>query len=138
VTSTDIDDRKHAEERTQQENVALREQIDQVFMFEEIVGSSPALKSITNGTRILADRGASYQGMTYDENSMRFWRTGKLVVRPNLAEQERKHIEHEAEGERLIVELDTVQPGRWTQIRVIPCCKGVRAKAKSRSLYLHC
>jgi formate hydrogenlyase transcriptional activator len=46
ATGTDIDDRKQAEERTRQENVALREQIDQVFMFEEIVGSSPALKSV--------------------------------------------------------------------------------------------
>jgi PAS domain S-box-containing protein len=42
----DIEDRKQAEERTQQENVALREQIDQVLMFEEIVGSSPALKTV--------------------------------------------------------------------------------------------
>src|SRR5580693_7558680 len=41
ATGTDIDDRKQAEDRTRQENVALREQIDQVFMFEEIVGSSP-------------------------------------------------------------------------------------------------
>jgi transcriptional regulator with GAF, ATPase, and Fis domain len=46
ATGTDIDDRKRAEERTRQENVALREQIDQVFMFEEIVGSSPALKTV--------------------------------------------------------------------------------------------
>jgi formate hydrogenlyase transcriptional activator len=46
ATGTDIDDRKQAEERTSQENFALREQIDQVFMFEEIVGSSPALKSV--------------------------------------------------------------------------------------------
>ena len=46
ATGTDIDDRKQAEERTQQENFALREQIDQVFMFEEIVGSSPALKTV--------------------------------------------------------------------------------------------
>jgi PAS domain S-box-containing protein len=46
ATGTDIDDRKQAEERTQQENVVLREQIDQVFMFEEIVGSSPALKMV--------------------------------------------------------------------------------------------
>jgi formate hydrogenlyase transcriptional activator len=45
-TGTDIDDRKRAEERTRQENAALREQIDQVFMFEEIVGSSPALKTV--------------------------------------------------------------------------------------------
>jgi formate hydrogenlyase transcriptional activator len=46
ATSTDIDDRKQVEERTKQANFALREQIDQVFMFEEIVGSSPALKSV--------------------------------------------------------------------------------------------
>jgi PAS domain S-box-containing protein len=46
VTGTDIDDRKKAEERTRQENVALREHIDQVFMFDEIVGSSPALKTV--------------------------------------------------------------------------------------------
>src|SRR6266540_1901131 len=46
ATGTDIDDRKQAEERTRQENFALREQIDQAFMFEEIVGSSPALKTV--------------------------------------------------------------------------------------------
>jgi formate hydrogenlyase transcriptional activator len=46
ATSTDIDDRKQVEERTKQANFALREQIDQVFMFEEIVGSSPALKNV--------------------------------------------------------------------------------------------
>jgi formate hydrogenlyase transcriptional activator len=46
ATGTDIDDRKQAEERTREENFALREQIDQVFMFEEIVGSSPALKTV--------------------------------------------------------------------------------------------
>jgi hypothetical protein len=28
------------------ENVVPREQIDQVFMFEEVVGSSPALKAV--------------------------------------------------------------------------------------------
>jgi PAS domain S-box-containing protein len=43
VTATDIDDRKQAEERTRQENLALREEIDHSSMFEEIVGSSPAL-----------------------------------------------------------------------------------------------
>jgi formate hydrogenlyase transcriptional activator len=45
----DIEDRKQAEETTRQENFALREQIDQVFMFEEIVGSSPALKTVLSG-----------------------------------------------------------------------------------------
>jgi PAS domain S-box-containing protein len=43
VTGTDIDDRKQAEERTRQENFALREEIDHSSMFEEIVGSSPSL-----------------------------------------------------------------------------------------------
>jgi PAS domain S-box-containing protein len=46
ATGTDIDDRKRAEERMRDENLALREQIDQAFMFEEIVGSSPALQNV--------------------------------------------------------------------------------------------
>jgi len=46
VASIDIDDRKGVEERLQQENVALREEIDKASMFEEIVGTSPALKSV--------------------------------------------------------------------------------------------
>jgi formate hydrogenlyase transcriptional activator len=46
ASGIDIEDRKQAEERTRQENFALREQIDQVFMLEEIVGSSPALKTV--------------------------------------------------------------------------------------------
>jgi len=46
VAATDIDERKKAEERLQHENVALREEIDKASMFEEIVGTSPALKSV--------------------------------------------------------------------------------------------
>ncbi|HET8921900.1 MAG TPA: PAS domain-containing protein, partial [Candidatus Acidoferrum sp.] len=46
VAYTDIEDRKRAEERLQHENVALREEIAQASMFEEIVGTSPALKSV--------------------------------------------------------------------------------------------
>ena len=44
VALTDIDERKRAEDRLQQENVALREEIDKASMFEEIVGTSAALK----------------------------------------------------------------------------------------------
>jgi PAS domain S-box-containing protein len=44
--STDIDDRKRSEERLQQENVALREEIDKASMFEEIVGASPGLAAV--------------------------------------------------------------------------------------------
>jgi transcriptional regulator with GAF, ATPase, and Fis domain len=57
---TDIDERKRAEnalekayaeirrltERLRDENVLLRQQIDQVFMFEEIVGSSLSLRNV--------------------------------------------------------------------------------------------
>jgi formate hydrogenlyase transcriptional activator len=46
VTATDIDERKRAEERLQHENVALREEIAKASMFEEIVGTSPALKNV--------------------------------------------------------------------------------------------
>ncbi len=46
VALTDIDDRKRAEERLQQENVALREEIDKASMFEEIVGTSRPLKAV--------------------------------------------------------------------------------------------
>ena len=46
VAATDIEDRKQAEDRLRSENVALREEIDKASMFEEIVGTSPALKSV--------------------------------------------------------------------------------------------
>jgi len=46
VPAIDIDDRKRSEERLRQENVALREEIDKASMFEEIVGTSPALQTV--------------------------------------------------------------------------------------------
>src|SRR6266446_1640440 len=46
ATGTDIDDRKRAEDRTRNENVALREDIERSSMFEEIVGSSDGLRQV--------------------------------------------------------------------------------------------
>src|SRR6266704_181616 len=46
VTATDIHDRKQAEEKIQNENLALREEIDRSLMFEEIVGASAALRGV--------------------------------------------------------------------------------------------
>ena len=46
LASADIDDRKRSEERLQQQNVALREEIDKTSMFEEIVGASPRLAAV--------------------------------------------------------------------------------------------
>jgi PAS domain S-box-containing protein len=45
---TDIDDRKAAEQRLQDENVSLREEIDKASMFEEIVGMSEPLKMVVS------------------------------------------------------------------------------------------
>jgi formate hydrogenlyase transcriptional activator len=46
AAGTDIEDRKQAEQRLQNENIALREEIDRSSMFEEIVGVSSALHAV--------------------------------------------------------------------------------------------
>jgi PAS domain S-box-containing protein len=46
VAGTDIEDRKQAEQRLQNENVALREEIARASMFDEIVGTSPPLQRV--------------------------------------------------------------------------------------------
>src|SRR6266849_2376257 len=46
ATGTDIEDRKRAEERMHNENIALREEIDRFAMYEAIVGSSEALRRV--------------------------------------------------------------------------------------------
>jgi formate hydrogenlyase transcriptional activator len=46
ATATDIDDRKKTEERLQNENVVLREEIDRSSMFEEIVGSCKPMRQV--------------------------------------------------------------------------------------------
>ena len=45
VTTTDIEDRKRTEE-LQRENLALREEVERVSMFDEIVGTSPPLRAV--------------------------------------------------------------------------------------------
>ena len=54
ATATDIDDRIRAEERTRNENLALREQIDRDSMFEDIIGTSEALSKVLHQVRRLA------------------------------------------------------------------------------------
>jgi PAS domain S-box-containing protein len=46
VTATDIEERKQEEEGVRKENIALREEIVNASMFEEIVGASSALQSV--------------------------------------------------------------------------------------------
>jgi formate hydrogenlyase transcriptional activator len=55
ATGTDIEDRVRSEERTRNENLALREQIDRDSMFEDIVGSSEVLlKVLRQVTKVAA------------------------------------------------------------------------------------
>src|SRR5262245_32000386 len=54
ATGTDVDDRVRAEERTRNENVALREQIERDSMFEDIVGSSEPLRNVLHQIRKIA------------------------------------------------------------------------------------
>jgi len=46
IAATDIEDRKQAEDRLLSENVVLREELDKASMFEEIVGTSRALRVV--------------------------------------------------------------------------------------------
>ncbi len=43
---TDIQDRKQAEESALKENIALREEVDKASMFEEVVGTSSAVRAV--------------------------------------------------------------------------------------------
>ena len=46
ATGTDIDDRKRAEDRVRNENLALREDVDRSSMFEEVVGRAASLQRV--------------------------------------------------------------------------------------------
>jgi len=46
LACSDIDDRRRTEDRMRNETIALREDLDRASMFEEIVGSSPALRDV--------------------------------------------------------------------------------------------
>ena len=54
ATATDIEERKDAEQRIRNENLALREEIDRSSMFEEIVGSSQVLRKILEQVSMVA------------------------------------------------------------------------------------
>jgi formate hydrogenlyase transcriptional activator len=54
VACTDIEDRKRIEEKLQHENAALREEVDQASMFEEIVGTSSALQTVLSSVSKVA------------------------------------------------------------------------------------
>jgi formate hydrogenlyase transcriptional activator len=66
IAGTDIEDRKQTEQRLQNENVALREEIDKASMFEQIVGTSPPLRNVLSRVSKVAptDSGVLITGET--------------------------------------------------------------------------
>jgi len=61
ATGTDIEVRKRAQDEVQNENLALREEIDRPSMFEEIVGSSEGLRRVLGDGSARAVRACSRQ-----------------------------------------------------------------------------
>ena len=59
ATATEIEDRKREEERVQEENLALRAEIAQISMSDEIVGASPALRGVLARVSKVAPTGST-------------------------------------------------------------------------------
>jgi len=79
VACTDIDDRKRSEDRMRNETIALREELDRASMFEEIVGSSPALQSVLAQVAKVAQTDATV--LIFGETG-----TGKRAGRPRRSQ----------------------------------------------------
>jgi formate hydrogenlyase transcriptional activator len=94
ATGTDIDDRKCNEERTQNENLVLREEIDRSLMFEEIVGSSEPLRRVlsqvakvapTDSTVLILGETGTGKELIARAIHKRSNRSGRAFIRVNCA-----------------------------------------------------
>jgi len=94
ATGTDIDDRKRSEERTQNENLVLREEIDRSSMFEEIVGSSEPLRRVlsqvakvapTDSTVLILGETGTGKELIARAIHKRSHRSGRAFIRVNCA-----------------------------------------------------
>ena len=94
ATGTDIDDRKRNEERTQNENLVLREEIDRSSMFEEIVGSSEPLRRVlsqvakvapTDSTVLILGETGTGKELIARAIHKRSSRSGRAFIRVNCA-----------------------------------------------------
>ena len=94
ATGTDIEDRKQAEERMRNENIALREEIDRFAMYEAIVGSSEALRVVlsqiskvapTDSTVLISGETGTGKELIASAIHKRSKRSAKAFIRVNCA-----------------------------------------------------
>jgi formate hydrogenlyase transcriptional activator len=94
ATGTDIHDRKQAEQRMRNENLALREEIDRSSMYETIVGSSESLRKVllqvdkvapTDSTVLILGETGTGKELIASAIHKRSRRSAKAFIRVNCA-----------------------------------------------------